>query len=138
MRLSLNDAVDTGAVKPLRELKLSHENKKSVKEGIIFDSFAEDKDMFAVVMLAKINIEETAKREIEASYVYSPTQRKFSSFVRITALVLKAAKLFKLNLISSQERNRRNAGLVVILCQFQLKDSHYFLNLVALCYLSSI
>ena len=109
MRLSLADAVKTGAIKPLRELKLSHENKKSVKEGIIFDSFAEDKDIFAVIMLAKINIEETAKREIEASYVYSPTNRKFPSFVRITALVLKAAKLFKLKLIASQVRNGKES-----------------------------
>ena len=115
MRLSLQEATESGAIKPLKDLKLSHENKKSLKEGVIFDSFEEDKDLFAVVMLTRIDIEKTAQREAEASYVFSPTQRKFTSFIRVTSLVLKAVKLFKLNLIKRRANQNRE-------CQFDLQS----------------
>ena len=115
MRLSLQEATESGAIKPLKDLKLSQENKKSLKEGVIFDSFEEDKDLFAVVMLTRIDIEKTAQREAEASYVFSPTQRKFTSFIRVTSLVLKAVKLFKLNLIKRRANQNRE-------CQFDLQS----------------
>ena len=44
-----------------------------------------------------------AQREAEACYLYSPTKRKFSSFVRINSLVLKAVKIFKLKLSKAKE-----------------------------------
>ena len=64
-------------------------------------------------MLAKIDIEKTALREAEAVYVFSPTQRNFRTFVRVTALVLKAARLFKLKLIVSRTNQNKS-------CQFDL------------------
>ena len=115
MRLSLAEAANLGAIKPLKDLKLSHENRKSVKEGVIFDSFEEDKDIFAVVMLAKVDVDKTALREAEAQYVFSPTHRKFKSFIRVTALVLKAIKLFKLGLIARRSREGKA-------CQFDLES----------------
>ena len=115
MKQSLKEAEKSGALKPLKELKLSHESKKSVKEGIIFDSFEEDRDLFAVVMLGKVDTEKVAQREAEALYLYSPTQRNFGSFDRITALVLKAVKIFKLNLITSRAKSN-------IECQYDVQS----------------
>ena len=115
MRLSLQEATQLGAIRPLADLKLLHESRKLVKDGIIFDSFEEDQDLFAVVMLSKVNIEKTAQRESEASYLFSPTQRNFRSFVRITALVLKAARLFKLKLLERRTKQKKS-------CQFDLES----------------
>ena len=83
MRMSLDEATKLGAIRPLADLKLSHESRKIVKDGIIFDSFEENKDLFAVVMLAKIDIEKTAQSEAEALYVFSPARRNFRSFVSV-------------------------------------------------------
>ena len=66
-----------------------------VKKGIIFDGCDDDDDKFAVIMAVKVDIQKTAEREVEANYVFSPMRRKFSIFIRIIALVLKAVRRFK-------------------------------------------
>ena len=70
--------------------------------------------------------------EAEALYVYSPTLRNFGSFVRITALVLKAVKIFKLNLITSRAKSNIECqydvqSLSVAAPEFSLLSSSYSL-----------
>ena len=95
MRLSLEEAANQKFIRPIEDLKLTHEEKKVVKKGIIFDGCDDNDDRFAVIMAVKVDIQKTAEREAEANYVFSPTRRKFSVFVRITALVLRAVRRFK-------------------------------------------
>ena len=94
MKLSKYDAIKEGVIKPIEEIKLGHEQKKVVKKGIVFDSFEkDDNDLFAVLVLARVDVKKVAEREAEGYYPYSPLLRNFLSFVNITALTLKAFKL---------------------------------------------
>ena len=52
-----------------------------MKKGIIFDSCDDDNDKFAIIMMVKINLQKTAEREAAGNYIYSPTRRKFSTFI---------------------------------------------------------
>ena len=105
MQMSLKNATEKGVIKPIKDIKLSHEKKRVLKEGIIFDGFEDDPNMIAVVMLAKVNTDKIAEREALAGYIYSPTKRNFASFVRITSLVLEAVRIFKLKLMKKKIRN---------------------------------
>ena len=66
-----------------------------MKKGIIFYGCDDNDDRFAVIITAKVDVQKTAEWEAEANYVFSPTRRKFSVFIRITALVLRAIRQFK-------------------------------------------
>ena len=93
MKLSRKEAIKSGIIKPIEEIKLGHEQKKLVKKGVVFDSFEkENEDIVAVLMLARVDIKKVAEREVESGYLYSPLLRNFLSFVNITALLLKSVK----------------------------------------------
>ena len=90
MKMSLDEAKETGAIKHVDDIKLSHEKKKVFKEGIIFDTFEEnDLSVFAVAGVLKVDLEKVKQRMLEVNYIFPPLKRKFESLVRITALVLR-------------------------------------------------
>ena len=95
MRLLLEEAVNQKFIRPIEDLKLTHEEKKVVKKGIIFDGSDDNDDRFVVIMAVKVDIQKTAEREAEANYIFSPARRRFSVFIWITALLLRAVRWFK-------------------------------------------
>ena len=74
MRLSLKEATNQKFIKPIENLKLTHE-EKVVKKVIIFYGCDDDDDRFAVIMAAKVDVQKTAEREAKANYVYSSTKK---------------------------------------------------------------
>ena len=96
MRLSKNKAIETGKIRPISQIKLGHDQKRVMKKGIVFDGFEkEQEDIIGVFMTARIDIDKVALREAESGYMFSPMTRNFLSFVDVTALTLKAARIFK-------------------------------------------
>ena len=57
MRLSKEQAISQGFIKPIEDIKLAHEQKKVLKKGIVFESFEEDEDsdLFAVMVPARFD-----------------------------------------------------------------------------------
>ena len=93
MRLSLEEAaMNQKFIRPIEDLKLTHEENKVVKKGIIFNGCDDNDDRFAVIMAVKVDIQKTAEREAEANYIFSPTRRTLSVFIRIIALVIRAIR----------------------------------------------
>ena len=112
MQRSLEEARKEGIIKHMEDIKLNNENKKKVKDGIVFDVFDESDDkagVFAVCNLAKDDCKKVADCEVSSNYLYPPLKRKFTSVVRITSYVLLAVTRWKKKLylkqIGRQERD---------------------------------
>ena len=129
MKLSLEEAMTQKFLRPIKDLKLTHEGKKVMKKGVIFDGCDDDDDKFTIIMAVKIDLQKTAEREAAGNYIYSPTRRKFSTFIWITALVLKVARRFKTkvllqrNIFWQDPRQKGEALLDQILPMRQKLDS---------------
>ena len=109
---SIDQARKDGVIKNIEDIKLNNEKKKIIKDGIIFDTFDtsnDDSGVFAVVNLSKIDTRKVIEYEVASNYLYPPLKRKFTSVVRITALVMLACAKFKKKLYLKQiERKERN------------------------------
>ena len=110
MQLSKEAAIKEGVIKPIEQIKLGHEAKKIAKKGIVYDSFEKgDADIFAVLVVARVDVAKVAEREVEAKYPFSPLIRNFLTFVNITAILLKWRKKTprkKLKLTNQQQENK--------------------------------
>ena len=96
MKLSKEDAIKSGVIKPIEDIKLGHEQKKVMRKGIVFDSFEKDSDdIIAVLLPARVDPKKVAERDVETNYYFSPLLRNFLSFVNITAKVMKALKFLQ-------------------------------------------
>ena len=106
MLLSKDEVVKSGKIKPIDQIKLDHDQKRTLKKGIVFDSFEKDQeDIIGVLMTARIDQEKVALREVESGYLFSPLKRNFLSFVNVTALFRKAVRSFKKSLPASETSN---------------------------------
>ena len=95
MKLSRDNAIKGGIIRSVNDIKLTHEQRKIVKKGIVYDSFERyDTDAFGVLVTARVDIQKVAEREIEGNYVYSPIERNFLKYVNILALLLKFKRKF--------------------------------------------
>ena len=98
MQRSLKEARKEGIIKHIEDIKLNNENKKKVKDGIVFDDFDESTDkvgVFAVIKLTKDDFKNIADCEISSNYLYPPSKRRFRYVVRITSYVLLAVTVWK-------------------------------------------
>ena len=103
MKLSKQEAITAGFIKPVNQIKLAHEQKKIMKKGIVFDSFEDEtSDAIAVLLPARIDVKKVAQRLAESHYVYSPLERNFLSFIDVVAIVLKVRTWSK-NKISDED-----------------------------------
>ena len=74
MQGSIEQAKLDGIIRSVEDIKLTNENKKAVKEGILFDTFdkSNDDSSFAVVNLnSKFDTNKLVEREISSPYLYS-------------------------------------------------------------------
>jgi len=79
MKLPKDAAIKKGVIKPIKDIKLGHEDKKVMKKGVVFDSFEpEESDTIAVLVPVRVNIDKVAEREAEAGYLFSPLTRNFN------------------------------------------------------------
>ena len=63
----MEEAANQKSIRPIEDLKLTHEGKKVVKKGIIFDGCDDNDDRFAVIMADKVDIQKTEESEAEAN-----------------------------------------------------------------------
>ena len=117
MQRSLEEARKEGIIKHIKDIKLNNENKKNVKDGIVFYVFDESDDeagVFAVCILARHDCKKVADCEVASKYLYPPLKRNFTSMVRITGYVLLAVtrrkKKLYLKHIGRQERDSADLG----------------------------
>ena len=116
MNLSVQDAIKSGIIMNVNDIKLSNDAKKVFKEGIIYDALEESIDdqnfvttealindledgLHKVAHVNSADHSKTVQREIYSDYVYPPLKRSFRACVRIIALVLRASVKFKKLLI---------------------------------------
>lgn len=96
MQMSIDKAKDLGIIKTVEDIKLSNDNKKVFKEGIVYDTFEEaDPSIFAASKGASFDKQKLFQRQCYSKYLFCPLKRSFKSLVRITALVLVAVRKFK-------------------------------------------
>ena len=96
MKKSYEEAVADGVIKPVKDIKLSNDAKKTMKEGVIFDTFDNDESNLAVAQINTIDVEKVAQREAFSKYIFPPLRRSFRPMVRIVSMVLLAVKKFKI------------------------------------------
>ena len=110
MSSSIEKAKENGIIKHVEDIKLSNENKKKFKDGIVFDTFdIENLDVLAVCNFGKKD--ELQLEQLGASYyLYPPLKRNFRSVVRIMGFVVFAARKWKSILVKKQiSRNEKSA-----------------------------
>ena len=87
MRLSLNEAINSGAIKPALGLRINDDEKDEFKEGIIFDKVPEILTRGHVFNNERINkIEE---RAVFSMYIVLPTKFGFKFGFKVTMQVFK-------------------------------------------------
>ena len=57
MRKSYEEAIAEGVIKPVKDIKLSNDAKKTMKEGVIFDTFDADESNVAVAQINTIDVQ---------------------------------------------------------------------------------
>ena len=97
MMKSVEEAVESGIIKSLHNIKLDDESKKLFKEGVMLDS------SLNFVLSLKVNTpEKVIERERFSNYVYPPLKRQFPSLVRIVAYVHLAVFKFKEKMVRAR------------------------------------
>ena len=99
MKLEVEEAVEKNIIKPVEKIKLEDEEKKVFRKGITYEDFSTNPMIIALSAKHKIDKTKVQQRAQFSNYIYDPLSRSFGSVVRITALVLKAVKIFKMKRI---------------------------------------
>ena len=93
MKLEVEEAIKSGVIRNVEDIKLDNESRKAFKEGVLLDSSlnyaanqTHDDPRYLVT--------KTIERDKFSNYIFPPLKRSFRGFVRITALVLLAVKKF--------------------------------------------
>ena len=93
MKLEVEEAIKSGVIRNVEDIKLDNESRKAFKEGVHLDSSlnyaanqTQDDPRYLVT--------KTIERDKFSNYIFPPLKRSFRGFVRITALVLLAVKKF--------------------------------------------
>jgi len=114
MQRSLEEAMNEEIIKHIENIKLNNENKKKVKDGIVFDLFDASDDqagVFGVCNLAKDDYMKVADCKVLSNNLYPLLKRKFTSVVRITSYILLAVTRWKKKLYLKQiERQERDSA----------------------------
>ena len=95
MRKHHEDALKSGIIKSVQDIKLTNEAKKVMKEGIVFDQFEKDESNVAIERVNLIDVNKVAEREAFSRYIYPPLKRSFRTTVRIVSLIFMAIRKFK-------------------------------------------
>ena len=102
MTQPLGDAMNSGVIKSVADIKLDNESRKLLKEGIMLDS-----SLNVVSKQDKLAMpQKVIDRENFSNYVFPPLKWSFPRFVRIVGWTLLAVRKFKLKMVRARhERN---------------------------------
>ena len=96
MRLLYEEALETGIVRKVSDIKLDHESKKIFKEGLMFEEDYERQIKGFIVRITKTDPKKVIQCEAESRYIYPPLKYNFRRTVRTVACILRAVRKFKL------------------------------------------
>ena len=105
MKLTYVEALKTSKVRKISDIRLDHESKKKLKEGLVLDKEYERE---VKGFLIRASLSEPAKIvecEKESGYIYPPLKYAFRRMVRTTACVLLAVKKWKLLLLKKKSES---------------------------------
>ena len=95
MREPLDQAINSGVIKSIEDIKLDNEQKKLAKEEIIMES-----SLNVVSKQDKLIISnKVVERETFSDYIYPPLKYSSPKYVRIMGYVVLAARKFKSKMI---------------------------------------
>ena len=101
MKMTLEEAIHTEAIKPAMDLRINDEEKDDFKEGIVFEAAPEiltrghniqGNPVSIHITETKINekrVEKIEQRSKFSDYIYSPVKLPFKRFMRILQLLVK-------------------------------------------------
>ena len=99
MKLSIEDALRSGAIKSVRDIKMDNEAKKAFKEGVIQDS-----SLNVASKESKVSISsKVLEREKFSNYLISPLLWSYPRFVRIQGWVFLAIYKWKYKMVLARE-----------------------------------
>ena len=101
MTRPVDEAVSSGVIKGVTDVKLDNESKRLLKEGIMMESSLNTISMDNVKLALS---QKVIDRENFSQYIFPPLKWRFPRFVRIVGWILLAAKKFKLNMVVSRQR----------------------------------
>ena len=101
MTRPVDEAVSSGVIKGVTDVKLDNESKRLLKEGIMMESSLNTISMDNVKLALS---QKVIDRENFSQYIFPPLKSRFPRFVRIVGWILLAAKKFKLNMVVSRQR----------------------------------
>ena len=105
MKLSIDEALESGIIKNVEDIVLDNESKKQFKEGILLESSLNYASHSATVNdTRKTFAQKVIEREEFSQYIYPPLKRSFPSFVRITGYVFLAVRKFKKGVMLARSR----------------------------------
>ena len=104
MKVPHEEALAKGVIKSVKDIKLTNEAKKQMKEGIVFDQFEADQATMSAMQINTIDHQKIADCEAFSDYIFPPLKRSFRPTVRIVALILLAVRKFKEGLVRRKAR----------------------------------
>ena len=102
MEKPYEDIVNEGIIKSVHKIKLTNDERKILKEGIIYDQFETDDYNVGLMKINVVDVKKIAEREAYSRCIFPPMKRSFLPTVRITSLVFLAVRKFKEGCIKSK------------------------------------
>ena len=96
MRTSYKESISAGIIRRAEDIRLDHESKKKLKDGLAEDIGYEKEVKGFLVRESKASAEKIVQCEAESNYLYPPLKYGFRRTIRTTAIILLAVKKFKL------------------------------------------
>ena len=90
MKLTYDEEIQSGIVRKLSDIKLDHESKKKLKEGLVLEKQYEKEVKGFLVRASESDPTKIVECEKQSKYVYPPLKYNFRRLVRTIACILLA------------------------------------------------
>ena len=95
MKMTYEEIVGSGKVRKVSDIKLDHEEKKKLDEGLIFEEEYVKEVKGFIVKVDQNSIKKVIQCEMDSQYIYPPLKYQFRRTVRTYACILIAVLKFK-------------------------------------------
>ena len=101
---SYEEALNSGVIKNVSDIQLTHESKKKLKEGLLIEDDVERRVRGFIIRTNQDNAGKIAECELFSGYIYPPLKYTFRRTVRTVACIFLAARKFKVLLLRAKSR----------------------------------
>ena len=110
MKLTYDEEIQSGIVRKLSDIKLDHESKKKLKEGLVLEKQYEKEVKGFLVRASESDPTKIVECEEASKYVYPPLKYNFRRLVRTIACILLAVKKWKLLILKKKAEGGINTN----------------------------